>query len=56
MLLPVVLIAGILWSSLVLVTVPLLALTSKVQHVRRQAMTQSAIGTPKALSEGLAND
>ena len=56
MLLPVVLIAGILWSSLVLVMAPLLALMSKVPRSPRWGMTRLAIGTPKESSEGLANN
>ena len=55
-LLPVVLIAVTLWSSLALVMALLLALTSKGLRARRQETTPSVTGTPKASLEGLANN
>jgi hypothetical protein len=53
MLLPVVLIAGILWSSLVLVTAIWQALTLREQQKLPWEMTPPATGTHKVSSEGL---
>lgn len=51
-----VLIAGILWSSLVLGMALWLALTLKVPQNNRQVMTPQATGTRKELSEGLTGN
>lgn len=56
-LLPVVLIAGILWSSLVLGMALWQALMSKVPQKHPLEITRQATGTHKESSEGLmAND